>query len=431
MRAGFAKEDITPRVGVELCGFGPYLHRYSIAVRDRLWARAMAVAVGEKTLVVVGLDLAGVRHGTTTRVRELIGARTGIPPDCIMLSCTHTHSGPATRPITGWGEMDPPYLEILPHRIARAVTEAVSRMEEATLRYAEVPCEGVGLNREYDRDAPPLEEVLRDDWRPARPELTDTTCRVLRFDRDGRVIGFASHFGCHPVVCCQQNRHIHGDYAGVATNLLEDEHPGSVGLFLQGALGDVNSCVVHKPERESLEALDTIAGRYAGCARRGMEAAEPVAVDSIDASRREIRFSRKPLDADELRGMLHSHEAVFEDADARDADHAVRMSAVQALTLRNLIDRLERGERLDDLTELQVLRLGPLVILGTPFEVFQAIKNDAVTTNDYQGYAPDRTRAAGGYAADQVPMMIGTLPYRDIHDELVEALAALAEGVKP
>lgn len=443
MRAGFAKEDITPRVGVELCGFGPYLHRYSIAVRDRLWARAMAVAVDDGTVIVIGLDLAGVQRATTTRVRELVAAQTGVAPDRIMLSCTHTHSGPATRPIAGWGEMDPPYMETLPHRIARAAIDAVSRMEEATIHHAEVPCEGMGLNREHDRDAPPLEEVLRDDWRPAMPELTDTTCRVLRLDAGGRTIGFVSHFGCHPVVCCQQNRHIHGDYAGVATNMLEDEHPGSAGLFLQGALGDVNSCVVHKPERESLEALDVIAARYAGCVRRALEAAEPIPIDSVDARSREVRFSRKPLDGDELRRMLRSHEAVCADPDARDADHDVRMSAVHMRTLRNLIERLDRGERLDGPIELQAMRLGPLAILGTPFEVFQAIKNDVVarsthqftwvlsTTNDYQGYAPDRTRAAGGYAADQVPMMIGTLPYRNIHDELVDELSALEGGLTP
>jgi uncharacterized protein YraI len=64
-------------------------------------------------------------------------------------------------------------------------------------------------------------------------------------DADGRTIGFLSCFGCHPVVCCAQTRHIHGDYCGVATNLLEREHPGSVGLFLQGAQGDVNTCVCH------------------------------------------------------------------------------------------------------------------------------------------------------------------------------------------
>ena len=97
---------------------------------------------------------------------------------------------------------------------------------------AEAPCEGIGLNREYDHDAP-LEEALRDQWRPARPELTDTTCRVLRVQAGGKLLGFASYFGCHPVVCCQETRYIHGDYCGVATNMLEREHPGSVGLFLQ------------------------------------------------------------------------------------------------------------------------------------------------------------------------------------------------------
>lgn len=47
-------------------------------------------------------------------------------------------------------------------------------------------------------------------------------------------------------------------------------------------------------------------------------------------------------------------------------------------------------------------------------------------TNDTLGYAPDRAAAArGGYAADIVPMIIGTLPFARIHDELVENLLAL------
>jgi hypothetical protein len=36
MEIGFAKTDITPRLGVALCGFGPFLDRYLIAIRDRL-----------------------------------------------------------------------------------------------------------------------------------------------------------------------------------------------------------------------------------------------------------------------------------------------------------------------------------------------------------------------------------------------------------
>jgi len=36
MKAGFAKTDITPRVGVELAGFGAFINRHSIGMRDRL-----------------------------------------------------------------------------------------------------------------------------------------------------------------------------------------------------------------------------------------------------------------------------------------------------------------------------------------------------------------------------------------------------------
>jgi len=47
-------------------------------------------------------------------------------------------------------------------------------------------------------------------------------------------------------------------------------------------------------------------------------------------------------------------------------------------------------------------------------------------TNDTLGYAPDRTVAArGGYAADIVPMIIGTLPFARIHDKLVKNLLTL------
>lgn len=438
MKIGFAKQDITPRVGVELCGFGAYLHRASVAVRDRLWARAMAVSLGKRTLVLVSLDLVGVPAAMVARIRRQVRETVGVDDDHIMIHATHTHSGPATCPIVGWGEMDVPYLEILPHRIAAACVAAVGNLRTGTLSHAEVPCEGIGLNREQDRDAPPLEEVLRDDWRPAKPELTDTTCHVLRADSGGKLVGFVSYFGCHPVVCCQQTRSIHGDYPGVATNLLEREFPGSVGLFLQGAEGDVNSCVVHKPENESLLALDVIAARYANSVRRGLGAARPLAVRDLAAARLQVSFRRKAPDLKELRRRLSEYEALFAQPAATDADGALRLKAVFVTNLRKLIARAERGERLDDPAELQGFRIGPLGLMASPFETFQAIKNDVrgrrlfpltwvmSVTNDFRGYAPDRkTAARGGYAADQVPMMIGELPYAAIHDELVNGLVAL------
>ncbi|MHB9129913.1 MAG: neutral/alkaline non-lysosomal ceramidase N-terminal domain-containing protein [Armatimonadota bacterium] len=443
MKIGFGKVDITPRVGVELCGFGPYMNRHSIAVRDRLWSRAMAIQQGETTLVLVSNDLICFGPDITEHVRELVNQATGIPHEAIMVHCTHTHSGPSVdRKLFGWGDLDEPYMALLPRRVADACIAAYGNLAEATLSHAAVPCEGIGLNREYDRDAPPLEDVLQDDWRPAKPELTDTTCHVLKVESGGRMIGFASYFGCHPVVCCEETRYIHGDYAGVATNLLEREYPRAIGLFLQGAQGDVNSCVVHKPEQASLLALDIIAGRYAHAVRAGLAQATPLQVDALAYTILRKTFPRIKLNLDELRAWLAEKESVVNAPEATDTDREMRMSIVYVLTLRRLIAALEHGEIVEEPTELQGFRIGPLALLGTPFEIFQAIKNEAVTnatapiplvlglTNDSLGYAPDRTAAArGGYAAQMVPIMKGSLPFDDIHGQLVQALAELDQAL--
>ena len=438
MQFGFAKSDITPRVGVELCGFGPFVLRRSIGIRDRLWARAMAVEQRGRRMVVVSCDLIGSTPTITNGVRRIVREATELPAEAVMVHCTHTHSGPGVGAYFGWGEADAAYLELLPRRVAKACCDAVANLREATLSHAAAPCEGVGVNREYDRDAPPLEDVLEESWRPAKPELTDTTCHVLRVDAAGKTIGFASYFGCHPVVCCAQTRYIHGDYCGVATNMLEREHPGAVGLFLQGAQGDVNTCVVHKPEEESLLALDVIASRYARAVRAGLAAAQPVEVDSIAHARREVTFSRKPWGRDRLESMLADQEALIAAADATDEDSNVRRAIVVALAMRQMLGKLDSGKSLEPATEVQGMRIGPVAMLGAPFEIFQAIKNDVVSrakaptplvmglANDDIGYAPDRTKAAmGGYAADFVPLMCGSLPFANVHDELVEALLDL------
>jgi hypothetical protein len=442
MQFGFAKNDITPRLGIELCGFGPFINRRALAVRDRLWARAMAVRRDGVTLVLVSNDLVGVTPEITALVRRFVREEVDLPDAAIMVHCTHTHSGPNTINVTGWGVPDPPYIETLPRRIARAAVEAVKNLREATLSYAATPCEGISLNREYDRDAPPLEEVLRGDWRPAKPELTDTTTHVFTVKAENQLIGFFSYFGCHPVVCCADTHALHGDFCGVATGMLEREHPGAVGLFLQGAFGDQNTCVVHKPETDSLLALDVIAARYANRVREGMRQAQPLALDSLACHSTQFTPGRLPMTVEQLQAMIEEQEAILRAPGAGDADPEVRLAAVKIIALRRILTQLQSGEATEQPTELQAFRIGPLALLATPFEIFRQIKEDIVAraqspiplvlgiTNDELGYAPDRDTAdRGGYAAQQVPLMLGALPFRNIHDELVARVLEMEEAV--
>ena len=133
--------------------------------------------------------------------------------------------------------------------------------------------------------------------------------------------------------------------------------------------------------------------------------------------------------------MLAEKEAVVYADGASEENGAVRMAVVNILTLRSIISRIEKGEDLMIQTaEIQGIRLGPVEFLGAPLEIMQAIKNDVVAeakapvtlvmgiTNGGMGYAPDKTASArGGYATDTVPMIVGRMPFRDIHTELVQA----------
>ncbi len=441
MEIGFAKTDITPRVGVELCGFGPFLARHSTGVHDRLWARAMAVRAGGRRAVVIACDLIGIRLDTTRKVRELLARDFGMAPDEVMICCSHTHSGPATGAYIGWGESDPPYLETLPFRIAHAAGEALRRLQPANLLHAESPCEGIGINREYEQFWAPYDEAMKAEWRPTKPELTDTSCHVLtaRSD-DGQLLGFVASFGCHPVVCCSQCRVIHGDYPGVALNAIEQDHPGAVGLFLQGAQGDINTAIGGRSEPESLIALDEIADRFAQAVRAGITAGQAIEVDHVATCRRATAFSRKDWDEAELKRRLAECEtkiaAPGESGMPNDSDHERRMQIVYALALRGLIDRDSAARK--PASEVHGLRMGPIAILGSPFETFRAIRNDVCAgavapiplvvsfVNDSTGYAVDSACAArGGYAADMVPLICGELPFADIHAELVRELIAL------
>ena len=96
MKAGFGVVDITPRIGVQLYGFGPYLNRHAIAVRDRIEARAAAFESAGGKVVVVGCDLCLFHGGIAAKARKLIReAHPELEDKDILINASHTHSGPA------------------------------------------------------------------------------------------------------------------------------------------------------------------------------------------------------------------------------------------------------------------------------------------------------------------------------------------------
>ena len=452
MKAGFGRYDITPKVGCELFGFGPYCNRKSAAVRDILEARTAVFEDNGSKIAFITCDLALVTEETAAETRKLIRERHPEFADHeILIHASHTHSGPCCCDFDfGWGSPEIAWLMVLPYRLREAFTAALQNIEEVTISQAQVPCRHIGLNRVYDVDGPPLEEVLKDDWEPAKPELTDTVCRVIRIDsvKTGKMTGFMAYFGCHPVIGGASSHYIHGDFSGVAMHNLMREFPGSVGLFLQGALGDVNTGCVYKPEQEALLALDVFAARFANAVRNGLQQAEKLEDTRIQTVSRRFPFKTGMIFTPEKIAQIREEEsAVLLKPDVDESKNPPRLAAVYLRGLK-MIEKLMNQKNLQLIYELHLVRIGDLEFIGTPFEVMQAIKNDihAASSAKYPmlmslcngsgGYAPDNhsIKAAdepgyAAYAAIRAPLIFGKLPFADIHNELVSYVKELEKDL--
>src|SRR5215212_8352178 len=132
LSAGVARVTITPPIGIPMIGFagrGP-----AGGIHDDLTASALvlegpaaqpggdAQCAGSSRLAIIACDLLSLRHGEVRAVREAIGRLTDVPPDHVVIACSHTHYGPLTEPA-----QDEPapqvesYLTNLVHLLAGAV----------------------------------------------------------------------------------------------------------------------------------------------------------------------------------------------------------------------------------------------------------------------------------------------------------------------
>lgn len=158
LRAGFGRADITPPPGLGLGGNGPE-GRQARGWRTRLYARALVLqdARGERIALVVA-DLAHISALLQRRVAELLPTELGISADNLLLSATHTHSGPghfyeATEfnlngsSVVGF---DQTLTDFLAGQIAGAVQQAAEHPRQARVAWGQRAVWGLTRNRSYE-----------------------------------------------------------------------------------------------------------------------------------------------------------------------------------------------------------------------------------------------------------------------------------------
>ena len=154
LRAGAAAVNINPPDGIPLAGY--YHERGSQGVIDDIFAKAAVLDDGKTRVAFVVCDLITLPRHTILEARRLIEEKTGIPGKHVMLSATHTHTGPV---LSGDSESDPTdggsrdiarkYTSELPTGIAQAVADAAARLAPARASFARQAEERLGFNRRF------------------------------------------------------------------------------------------------------------------------------------------------------------------------------------------------------------------------------------------------------------------------------------------
>lgn len=247
LRVGAAAELITPPAGTPMSG--PNAARAVEAVDDDLYAKAIVLERDGVRVAMVACDLITMPRSIADEARRLIAEQPGIPPDHVMISATHTHTGPL---LTGRQDSSDSqaagrtraYLASLPQRIADAVRKADAKLTAARALAGVGKEPRLSFNRRYFMKDGPV------GWNPGKmnPNVegpagpVDPDVPVVYFETAEKAAApIATHvsFAMHPDT--RHGQMISADYPGrLADILAKVRGPEMVTLFALGACGDIN-----------------------------------------------------------------------------------------------------------------------------------------------------------------------------------------------
>ncbi|XZE36659.1 neutral/alkaline non-lysosomal ceramidase N-terminal domain-containing protein [Pirellulaceae bacterium SH501] len=277
VRAGFAKVDITPTVPTPMAGY--YQGRLSTETHDPLWCRATVLDDGNTRVALVALDLITTTRWLTTETRERIAAKTSIPAANVLLSATHSHTGPvmydpANSRYQLLGNGNPAtekYMAELPEKIANCVAQALHGLQVVRVHAGVGDEKDLAFNRRFFMNDGTV------GWNPGKlnPKIvreagpTDSTLPVVAFyGEDSKLLGLLSNFSIHLDTVGGTQWSADMPYA-MLRSLQEVTGDKCHLQYSTGCCGDVNHIDVRKafPQKGHEEAA-RIGTRLAGAALR-------------------------------------------------------------------------------------------------------------------------------------------------------------------
>lgn len=258
LRVGAAKVGISPPIGTPMAGY--YYHRFSEALHDSLFAKAIVIESNGTRIAWVECDLVGISAEIVNKARQLAVEKWGFSAGQVMIGATHSHTGPV---IPGFREKFAPrqsaieqseaYAAGLPEKIAAAIGEACQKLEPARLLIGDANEASVSFNRRYFMKNGTV------GWNPGKNNplvkgpagLIDPQLNMLFAVNDkGEYIAMLLNFALH--LDCVGGASISADMPFALDSMLAAVWGKKlITVFSQGCSGNINHINVNEAVRQS------------------------------------------------------------------------------------------------------------------------------------------------------------------------------------
>lgn len=351
--AGAAEEILEVPLFAELGGYGPFLGRRNLGVRDPLYCRVVTFNDGKCRNVLVVSDVISSGQKECRILRAELAEEFCLYPESILFMGTHTHSGACISPCdVGYGEPDHEFIQIWRQTVRRCVRKAIGSEEEVRAFAGKAPIrKALGKRRTLGQD-----------------QHTDPEIRFVKFLRkDGSVKFLLHNHAMHGVVFGRQ-RYVSADWMGDANRKIKERDLAPISVFLYGTAGDVNVIWTHPDPAERHKNLEWISESYVNDLQDALDQCEELDLSSIKAGLKAVEFPTEKVDPvlyrTQAAELLAKKDRVTEFAHLLQFIHD-RMLEMAVLAENKYEFRVIR--------DLQVLKMGDLVIHAIPGEPFLAV----------------------------------------------------------
>lgn len=380
VKAGVARTCITPPLGTPMSGY--FEPRYAKGIHDDLFATAVAFDDGENRVVLITLDLCGLKDQQWVNdCKKLISEYCSISTEAVMINCSHTHTGP----IVGYDKIsgtdsNKVYDRFLMYSLRDMTLKALEDVSEARFYVADNICKDVAFCRIFRMK----DGTVKTNPGIGNPEIDHAIAEpnenvtLIKIERENSNNILIVNFGVHADTIGGDI--ISADFPGVLRETIESVFPDTVCLFLQGCEGDLNHVDVRwRSYCKGFYQAQYMGRRLAGAVLQICDKAEEVTVGKVSFANKTVFIptNQENHRIEEANRILELHNTGRDAEIANSISDAITIVA-EAMRIVDLKDGPERFR-----FNLSVIRIGNLAFAGLPGEPFSEIGKRIIANSPF------------------------------------------------